>query len=296
MSKPHVVVLMGGPDAERDVSILSGTAVAEALLKNQALYTTLETIETPSLEELIDLQADVIFPVLHGPYGEGGPLQQVLERTSLPFVGSGSVAAALAMNKVESKKIVQNLGIPTPPWVVINENTCELQPPLVLKPIEEGSSIDIVICNNEHDLKESLQLLLQHRKTLLAEKYIAGREITIGVLDGKPLPTIEIIPSEGNYDYAAKYELNDTKYILNPSLPDQKCAAWAIEIVKEMNIKDLARVDFIVNEDGPWFLEVNTMPGFTEHSLFPMAASHINIDMTTLCTRLVEVAVQDFSQ
>jgi D-alanine-D-alanine ligase len=105
---------------------------------------------------------------------------------------------------------------------------------------------------------------------------------------------IEIVPCTGNYDFAAKYERNDTEYILDPQLPDQTCVSWAKEIVKKMNIRDLARVDFIIDDDGPWFLEVNTMPGFTEHSLLPMAASHAGLDMTALCTKLIEAATQDF--
>jgi len=294
VNKPHVVVLIGGPDAEREISINSGTSVSTALKKNRAFHTTLELIDTPTVEELLALKADIIFPVLHGPYGEGGPLQKILEQTNVPFVGSGCVAAAKAMNKITGKQIAQELGIQTPTWDEVRTLDCCLEPPLVLKPINDGSSFDIAICKNKQEIMDAIPKLLQHRNTLLAESYKQGREITVGVICGEPLPVIEIVPCTGNYDFAAKYERNDTKYILDPQLPDQTCVSWAKEIVKKMNIRDLARVDFIIDDDGPWFLEVNTMPGFTEHSLLPMAASHAGLDMTALCTKLIEAATQDF--
>ncbi|MBC8202588.1 MAG: D-alanine--D-alanine ligase [Planctomycetes bacterium] len=293
MSKPHVVVLIGGPDAEREISIESGTAVSIALKKNPAFHTTLELIEMPTVEELVALKADVIFPVLHGPYGEGGPLQQILEQTNIPFVGSGSIASAKAMDKIASKQIAQNIGIQTPNWEKITTPICDLQPPLVLKPTDDGSSVDIVICKSEQEVQVALPKLLQHRNIVLAESYKQGREITVSVVCGNPLPVIEIVPFTGNYDFAAKYERDDTRYILDPQLPDQTCVFGALEIVKEMNIRDLARVDFIIDDDGLWFLEVNTMPGFTDHSLLPMAALHTGLDMTMLCTKLIESATQD---
>ncbi len=293
MKKPKVVVLVGGPDAERKISIASGTAIAEALNTNQSFCTTLELIDTPTVDDILALNADVIFPALHGPYGEGGPLQTILESANVPFVGSGSIAAAKAMDKIESKKIAIKLGIQTPNWNEITSSVCPLQPPLVLKPIDDGSRVDIAICMNAQEVENELPKLLRHRTELLAESYKKGREITVSVIHGEALPIIEIIPSSGNYDFAAKYERNDTKYILDPQLPDQTCVLWAVEIVKEMNIRDLARVDFILDNEGLWFLEVNTMPGFTDHSLLPMAASHAGLDMTDLCTKLIVTATQD---
>ena len=294
MSKPKIVVLAGGPDAEREISIVSGTSVTSALQKNSAFHTTLELIDTPLVDEILALGADVFFPVLHGKFGEGGPLQQILEQTEIPFVGSGSIAAANAMNKIASKQIAKTLGIQTPDWDEVTTLDCCIQPPLVLKPIDDGSSIDMAIYKDEREVENAIPKLLQHRNKILAESYKEGREITVGVICGEPLPVIEIVPCIGNYDFAAKYERNDTKYILDPQLPDQTCVEWAITIVEEMNIRNLARVDFIVDDDGPWFLEVNTMPGFTDHSLFPMAASHTGLDMTALCTKLIEAATQDF--
>ena len=292
MSKPNIVVLMGGPDAERDVSISSGTAVAAALEKNKAFHTTLKLIDTPSTKELLALQADVIFPVLHGPFGEGGPLQRLLERTMIPFVGSGSETSSNAMDKVISKQIAQNIGVPTPTWSVVSDTSCEIHPPLVLKPLDDGSSVDLVICEDAQTVQDTLRELLQTRTKILAETYKEGREITVSVVNGKSLPVIEIIPHTGHYDYAAKYERDDTTYILDPPLQDNRCITWAEEIVDVMHIRDVGRVDFIIDEIGPWFLEVNTMPGFTDHSLLPMAAAHKGWDMTTLCSNLVASALE----
>ena len=291
MSKPNIVVLMGGPDAEREISIKSGTAVAAALHKNPDFNTTLKLIDTPSTEELVSMNADVIFPVLHGPFGEGGPLQQLLEKAKVPFVGSSSIAAANAMNKVTSKEVAKKLGIPTPSWAVVQKAPCELAPPLVLKPLDDGSSVDIAICKDTQEVNASLEKLLQKRTNVLAETFINGREITVGIINGKPLPVIEIIPQTGNYDFAAKYERNDTQYIVDPSIPDDRCISWSVQLVREMKLRDVARVDFIIDRDGPWFLEVNTMPGFTDCSLLPMAASHHGLSMVELCSKLVVAAL-----
>lgn len=283
---------MGGPDAEREISIASGTAVSTALKKNPEYNTDLVLIDQPCIKEISAMKADVIFPALHGPFGEGGPLQRILEETRIPFVGSGSEACEIAMDKVASKKIARDLGIPTPSWSVVEcIEQPSLQTPFVLKPIDDGSSIDIFICHDELVAKEVLTDVLQRRKAMLVEEFKKGREITVGIACGQVLPTVEIIPQSGNYDFAAKYERNDTRYVLDPPLQDQTCAEWALQLVDAMHVRDVARVDFIVDEDGPWFLEINTMPGFTDHSLLPMAAAHRHWDMSTLCSKLVASAL-----
>jgi D-alanine-D-alanine ligase len=282
---------MGGPDAEREVSIDSGTSVATALQKNTSFETSLVLIDEPSIDDILKLEANVIFPVLHGPYGEGGPLQKLLEQTSIPFVGSTSTAAAAAMDKVRSKEIASSIGIQTPSWQVRNEPSCSMKPPVVLKPIADGSSVDISICTKAEDVEKVATKLLRKREWFLAEEYKKGRELTVGILGDSTLPPIEIIPQGGNYDFAAKYERDDTSYIIEPTLPNQLCTTWAKKIVHRLNIRDIARVDFILDDAGLWFLEVNTMPGFTDHSLLPMSAAHVGLNMTSLCTKLVEYAL-----
>lgn len=293
MSTIVVVVLMGGPDAEREISIQSGTAVANALNQTNRYSVSLQCIDRITVKELKQMHADVFFPVLHGPYGEGGPLQELLEETGVPFVGSGSVAARKAMDKATTKEIATALGIQTPPWSMLGDGErCNINVPLVLKPTDDGSSIDLEICKTNQEVASARVKLHANRPTLLAETYIEGREITVGILNGQPLPIVEIVPHKDTpaYNYEAKYERDDTLFIVEPSLPSNDCVNSALLLYRTMEIQDIARVDFIINEDGAWLLEINTMPGFTDHSLVPMAAHHIGLPMTEICASLVSAS------
>lgn len=293
MSQLAVTVLMGGPDAERDISIKSGAAVAEALKQTEAFAVTEVIIDTTTTEELLQTQADVFFPVLHGPYGEGGPLQTILEQTQVPFVGSDFHTAQIAMDKVRTKEIARSIGIQTPDWQVLLQDTpCELTAPLILKPIDDGSSLDIEICDSSGEVTSARERLQKTRPAMLAETYVQGREITVGIIDGKPLPLIEIVPPTDidTYDFCAKYERDDTTYILEPNLPDLQCFKHALLLYEKLGVRDIARVDFMLDDRGAWLLEINTMPGFTPHSLVPMASKHAGIPMQVLCTTLVECA------
>ena len=165
--------------------------------------------------------------------------------------------------------------------------------PVVIKPNDDGSSIDISICRLEEEIDEALQSVLHSREEVLVEKWVDGREITVGIIDGEALPVIEIIPPPelSTYDYEAKYLRDDTQFVLNPSMPTQQCVEDALLIYQELGVSDLARVDFIVNDDGGWFLEVNTMPGFTDYSLLPLAAKEYGLSMPSLCQKLVQLAL-----
>ena len=290
MSKLQVAVLMGGPDAERDVSLQSGKAVANALRDSGDFVVEEYIIDIPTSEEIKNIDCDVIFPVLHGPFGEGGPLQLLLERCGKKFVGSGSTAATNAMDKEKTKEIALALGIKTPPWCRVSKNTkCTIKPPVVIKPINDGSSLGIVICNTQPEVDIAIQTLLQDRDVILAESYVCGRELTVGIVNGVALPIIEIIPPSDlvTYDYEAKYNRDDTQYIVNPDLPSNSCVESAISLFNTMEIRDIARVDFIQDNSQTWLLEVNTMPGFTDHSLVPMAALQAGVPMPSLCSALV---------
>lgn len=294
MTASTVVVLMGGPDAEREVSIQSGTAVATALEQTGKFLVHQQLIDTPSLEDIERLEADVVFPVLHGPFGEGGPLQVLLESVDIPFVGSTSSAASLAMDKVASKQVAQNLGVQTPQWCVVSEHSnCNIDPPLVLKPIDDGSSYGVHICRSEQEVVTHQESLLNKRQQILAESYVNGRELTVGIIGGKVLPIVEVIVSNKlhMYDFEAKYECHETQYIVEPTLPDNTCVDSALAIYEAMGTRDIARVDFLLDDSGTWFLELNTMPGFTNHSLVPLAARHAGMDMPELCSTLVEFAL-----
>ncbi len=295
MTVSTVVVLMGGPDAEREVSIQSGTAVATALEQTGKYFVHQQLIDTPSFEDIERLEADVVFPVLHGPFGEGGPLQDLLESADIPFVGSTSFAASLAMDKVASKQVAQNLEIQTPQWCVVSEHSnCSIDPPLVLKPINDGSSYGVHICHSEQEVFTHQESLLNERQQILAESYVKGRELTVGIIGGKVLPIVEIIVANNQhtYDFEAKYKCHETQYIVEPSLPSNTCTESALAIYEAMGIRDIARVDFLLDDLGVWFLELNTMPGFTDHSLVPLAAKHAGMEMPELCSSLVEFALR----
>lgn len=295
MSHLSVTVLMGGPDSERDVSIASGKAVTAALEQSGNFDVTSICIELPTDREIARIDADVVFPVLHGPFGEGGPLQTMLENAGIPFVGSNSKVSRNAMDKVKTKQIASTCDIPTPPWCVMTaDESCTIPPPLVLKPIDDGSSVDIALCFDDAQVENARVKLHQNRSTLLAESYVGGREITVSIIDGTPLSIIEIIPQGElrTYDFAAKYEREDTQFVIDPNLPSNNCSEMAMKLYQVMGVKDIARVDFIIDQDGEWLLELNTMPGFTDHSLVPMAAKHAGIEMPELCAGLIENAMK----
>lgn len=294
VERPKLLVLYGGPDAERAVSIESGRGVAAALVELDRYDVLPLEIETVTAMELLAHDPDVIFPVLHGRWGEGGPLQEILESSGVPYVGSGPKCSALAMDKLVTKTMAAAAGVPTPRAQAIGlGDAVDIQPPLVIKPIDEGSSVDLRICRSTAEVEAALSEILPRRRRLMLERYITGREITAGVVLGGVLPLIEISAASGVYDYEAKYHRDDTRYVLDPPLPKgvaEAIRAHAITMFDLLGCRDLARVDFMVDDAGAWLLEVNTLPGFTSHSLVPMAARHAGVSMPELCGRLVESA------
>lgn len=278
---------MGGPDRERSVSLESGEQVAAALERGGAYAVERCIIERPNLDALRTrcAEADVVAPILHGPWGEGGPLQAMLETIGVPFLGSRANAAATAMDKIKTKTIAAHAGIQTPQWEALDAGqTPTLDGPVVFKPNDDGSSFGVEI-HRQPTLPT---------KPCLCEEFIHGRELTVAILGGDPLPTIEIVPSEGFYDFAAKYDRSDTTYCVEPELDPATAERLAREsalICREVGVRHLARVDWLLDERGAWFLEVNTMPGMTTHSLLPMAALAVGLDMPALCERLVEAAL-----
>ena len=292
----RVAVLKGGPDPEHDVSLASGAQVAEALRGHRGYEVVECLVDRPTTQDLLDLEVDVIFPVLHGPWGEGGPLQKRLEATGVPFVGCGSTAAATGMNKHTTKQLCLHARIPTPQWQLLEPgDTCTLDPPCVVKPVDEGSSVGVRLCRTNQELSDAREALQEVHSNLMAERLIEGRELTIGIVGDRVLPLIEIRTASGFYDYDAKYVRNDTEYLLRPRLPQgvkEDCRRHALKLWHEIGARDVGRIDFIFDGEVAWLLEINTMPGFTDHSLVPMAARHDGMDMMTLCTSLVEIARQ----
>lgn len=289
----RVLVLGGGPDRERSVSLKSAACVAAALRK--AGHGVIESDVMPDDLSALDGRFDVVFPVLHGRWGEGGELQKILDARGLRYVGCGEQAARIAMDKVLSKQVAERAGVRTAAYQLLKPGA-ELMvlPPLVIKPINEGSSFGVEICKTAEQVPEARKRLEAGFDKLMAEAFVEGREVAVGVLDGQPLPPILIVPAAEFYDFQAKYDRNDTRYDFDIGLPAQdveRLQADAVKVYKGVGARHLSRVDFIIDkQDRAWFLEINTLPGFTDHSLFPKAAARAGLEMEALCDKLVRMA------
>lgn len=305
MSTKTVIVLGGGPDAEREVSLVSSKAVAAAIDRSGAFRANYQVIDRCESSDLRAMTGDVFFPVLHGGWGEGGPLQELLEADGRPFVGCRAAAARRAMDKLATKLLAAQIGVPTQPAAVFfaSDASCPFELPVVLKPVHEGSSVGVHICRTRADWSNAVESartdIRKHpnRVYMVEPAVLGGRELTVGILDGKPLLPIEIRPNVAFYDYQAKYHRNDTNYISDPELPAgvrEAIQNFASKVFHGIGARHLSRVDFLLGSDGkPWLLEVNTLPGFTDHSLLPMAANRQGLPMESLCASLVNMALRD---
>lgn len=304
MSRRSVLVLGGGPDAEREVSLNSARGVAEGLRAGGTYEVIERTIDRLSLDELRALPGDCIFPVLHGAFGEGGPLQDLMEQDGRPYVGCGPGAARLAMDKLSTKLLAARAGIPTAEACVFNprDEGCPLPLPVVLKPVHDGSSVGLHIVRDAAAwarASESARQDVRERvgRAYLVERFISGTELTCPVIDGHAMPIINIRPKEGVYDFEAKYRRGDTQYVVNPELPRgvaEEVKHHAVRLFRTLGCRHLSRVDFLLDGQGQvWMLEINTMPGFTASSLVPKSAASVGIDMPRLCERLVGMALRD---
>ncbi|MEZ6211206.1 MAG: D-alanine--D-alanine ligase [Phycisphaerales bacterium] len=303
-----VLVLAGGPDPEHEVSLQSAKGIADALASTGEFRVHHRVIGALSQRDLAQLEGDVIFPALHGRWGEGGPLQQLLERDGRPFVGCGPRAARIAIDKVMSKTVAQTLGVRTSATAILDpgDTVMPLELPFVVKPIFEGSTIGLHICRTAAEWAHAHEQSAASRRPCLIEPFVRGRELTVGViatesLDAlEALPVIQIIPADGLYDYDAKYVRNDTQYVVGEGLPAsvvEEVSRWTLAIAKRMGVRHLCRADYLLDDDNrAWFLEINTMPGFTSHSLVPMAARAAGVEMGALCARLVRAALHEMSR
>ena len=297
-----VLVLKGGTSSERDVSLQSGAAVAEAL--REASYDVREyDIKEFVLTEEMTSWADVVFPVLHGGEGEDGSIQKMLEDAGIRFTASGSTACRKIMDKVVSKKIMDKAGIANAKSIVLTDENApfpgELKLPFVVKPASEGSTFGIAVVHDESEWKDALSLVFRYGKVALVEEFFKGVETTVGVLDWLALPVIEIRFESEIYDYDAKYEhkFNDTQYLCPPrGIPEdlqKKLQDAALNFYRASGARDILRVDIIANTQSGEFcvLEGNTIPGCTANSLVPKAARAAGISFPELCSRLVRAAL-----
>ncbi len=302
-SKLKVAVLAGGPGSERDISLQSGACVAEAL-RGAGVCVKPADVTPDDLEILGDDGIDVFFIALHGEFGEDGQLQQILEEMSLSYTGSGPAASRLTFDKMASKKAFTEAGVNTPAAIEFNgevdiKQLQQLGDGYVVKPVKEGSSVGISIVDDSDAAICAAQKTLSEFGDCMIEEFIPGREITVGILGDRALPIIEVQTRTGFYDYQAKYHDEQTEYLFDtikdPALAEEIQTA-ALECFGVLGCRDFGRVDFRLSDKQELYvLEVNTIPGFTSHSLLPMAAAKAGLSMSDLCVKIIEAALEKTS-
>jgi D-alanine-D-alanine ligase len=295
-----VAVLFGGKSAEREVSLKSGGAVLSALLRQGVDATQFD----PAKQDLSELKKfDRAFNALHGRYGEDGTIQGALELMEIPYTGSGVMASSVGMDKWRTKLLWRALNIKTPDFEMVNAESDfaaieqKLGLPLFVKPANEGSSIGITKVKNKNDLKAAYLLAAKADPLVIAEKFVGGGEYTVGILGETPLPIVRIVPTNEFYDYEAKYLRDDTKYLCPCGLSPEKEAQIqqeALQAFRAIGCTGWGRVDFLMDEQGNhYFLEVNTSPGMTDHSLVPMAAKAAGISFDALVVTILNMTLKE---
>jgi len=295
-----VAVLFGGRSGEREVSLKSGSAVLAALQRQGVDAHAFD----PATQDLSALKAyDRAFIALHGRYGEDGTIQGALELMDIPYTGSGVMASALGMDKWRTKLLWTAAGVATPNYVLMDDSThaenvvTALGLPLFVKPANEGSSIGVSKVKQAGDLMAAYSLAKQSDPLVIAEQFVGGGEYTVGILGDTALPIVRIVPKNEYYDYEAKYLRDDTEYRCPSGLPveqEQQIQAEALQAFKVLGCKGWGRVDFLMDDAGKhYFLEVNTSPGMTDHSLVPMAAKAAGLDFEALVIRILQQTLRD---
>lgn len=310
MEQKHVLVLLGGKSTEREISLRSGAAVAEAL-KEAGFQVSLLDPARESLARIQEIRPDCAFIALHGIGGEDGAIQGLLEWLNVPYTGPGIAASAICLDKILTKKVLTLSGVPTPAFMEIDQNMRgeipavarqaleKLGLPLVLKACRQGSSIGTVIVREENKVEEALEELFSYGDNILAEAFLSGMELTVPVMGNESpqvLPVIEITSDGEFYDFHSKYTPGKSQHIIPARItPEQNEAICRIakKAYLATGCQGLSRVDFMMNEKGePFVIEINTSPGMTSTSLFPDAARHAGISFPELVTKLVDLAMK----
>ena len=298
---------MGGPSAEREVSLNTGKAILGALKEKgyDAVGIDLEPLNF--VDQLKTARAEVVFNAIHGKFGEDGLLQGALELFGIPYTGSGALASAMAMDKGISKRLFVSAEIPTPrsrlytkddlAGNMVKEIIVDFSTPVVVKPATQGSSIGVVIVEEEADLAAAVAGAFEYSEQVLIEEFIRGKELTVAILgDANPLalPIIEIVPNSGRYDYQSKYTKGATEYIVPARLDEVTTTLvqkQALAAFKLLGCRGIGRVDVMLGDDeSPYVLEVNTIPGMTSTSLVPKAAAAAGISFADLCEQILQMA------
>lgn len=293
-----VAVMMGGSSAEREISLMSGNGVLNALRSRGVDAHAFDPAEKP-LAALKEEGFERVFIILHGPFGEDGTLQGALETLGIPYTGCGVMASAICMDKWRTKLLWRGAGLPIPDFELLDENSdfaaveARLGLPLFVKPATEGSSIGVTKVKQPGELKAAFEEARKYDPLVLAERFVGGGEYTCAVIDGQAYPTIKIEPATEYYDYQAKYFRDDTVYRCPSGLSEeveQRARALCLQAFQVLGGQGWGRVDFLMDEEGGiYLLEVNTNPGMTSHSLVPMAARAQGISYEDLCLNVLDM-------
>jgi D-alanine-D-alanine ligase len=295
--KLNITVMLGGPGAEREVSLRSGAAVAQAL---RSLGHRVGELDPLAPGWVLPPATDLVFLALHGTYGEDGTVQRELDALGVPYTGCGAESSRIAFDKILTKQSFLQSGVPAAGFAVARSAAeplpAALPLPLVVKPARQGSSVGLGFVRRPEEWPAALAGAFRHDTEVLVEEWIAGRETTVGVLGGEALPVVEVRPKNGVYDAFSKYTAGATEYFCPADFPPEvlgRIRDAALRAFRAVGARDYARVDVMVRPDGsPVVLEVNTLPGMTETSLLPKAAAAAGLDFAGLCRRMVELTLE----
>ena len=304
MKDKVIAVVMGGPSAEREVSLRTGKAISKALQEKGYKIVDIDLVPEKFAEQLKEAQAEVVFNAIHGLYGEDGKIQGFLDMLGIPYTGSDVEACAISMDKHVTKQLFSLASIPSPKGIFLDKNgdmnNClhlvkELNLPIIVKPNSQGSTIGVTVVKKLEEVEEALKLAFEYSDAVLIEEFIQGKEYTVAVMldkDGiRVFPAIEIVPHSGAYDYKSKYTVGATTYICPAELDDklkEQLKEYAYKAFSLLKCQGVARVDYMIDSKGNVFvLEINTVPGMTETSLVPKAALVEGIDFGELCERIL---------
>lgn len=294
LQRKKVAVLMGGLSSEREISLKSGQAVLEGLGRRGYQAVPID-VDRSLYEQLKKEGVEVAFIALHGRWGEDGVVQGLLEMMGIPYTGSGVLASALAMDKCLCKILMESLAVPTPPYKICStQEDCSFSLPFVVKPAREGSSVGISIVRAQTEAGRAVETAFTYGHKVLIEKYVEGREITVGIVNGSALPIVEVRPRSGVYDFVSKYTKGMTEYIVPAEIPsdvERAAKEEALEIWRRFDLAGCARIDMIVDHGSvPLVLDVNTSPGMTETSLVPKAWEHLGKTFDELVEEILQGA------
>ncbi len=296
LKNKKIAVLMGGPGAEREVSLRSGAAVARALRTRGALV---EEVDITGPDFTLPAGTELAYNMIHGTFGEDGRLQAILDARRIPYTGEGEAGSRLAFDKIASKRRFEAAGVPTAKWEMLAKGSQPTLPlPFVAKPPREGSSVGVHIVETEEAIKPALEDCFSRDTDVLIEAFVRGRELTVGIVGDEAFPVIEIVPKVDFYSYENKYTKGASDYFCPADIDaaaTEKVQKAALAAHRSLGLEIYSRVDVLLDAEGnPFVLEVNTIPGMTETSLLPKAAAALGIDFPNLCEKIAALSMKRF--